>query len=545
MNRELLNRIDEVGVFGALLGLLYCVCIFRAISKLRLLGKYTKRMHFDISKFFVWSVTLCSTLRAGSFFLIAVLKMLDAIDTSEDDDSEYEYSSSTFMDFSNTKLLYHRALILTLIFPDVMVISAYALIVLLDAETFISCREHLHLLAKFRQKWFKAFLFVIPLFFVIQLVLFLLFVSNWSLLNSLQFILNFIAASSFLVPILWIILFLYLNYKFAGFPFKSNLSKMSATQSTRVTMLWSVCRLLFGVMKIGEAAANWYSYIPENARSICLVATYVITEILPFSVSLSSSYLQYVTSVNVEESMTRASMRRVPTPINIHAPLLNNQEAKNDDDNDDIEQTPLHKVKTSQLITPFTTKNMTPKTSLRWIDSEIQTPKPSKNRTTTFQTTRVVKPSEIQDLELVRSFGSYHFRAVYKGKLRGKRINVTIAQLPPTQMTLQKGLMDEVVRLANSMNRHDELLSLRAVGFSPLSLSLSLSLLLTRSSIHLRLSESRYLMYPVVFGLFEMYTIQKIGSQVAYTAYLPRKSRGDVEFESRCLLRNRYSHWRT
>ena len=135
MNRELLNRIDEVGVFGALLGLLYCVCIFRAISKLRLLGKYTKRMHFDISKFFVWSVTLCSTLRAGSFFLIAVLKMLDAIDTSEDDDSEYEYSSSTFMDFSNTKLLYHRALILTLIFPDVMVISAYALIVLLDAET--------------------------------------------------------------------------------------------------------------------------------------------------------------------------------------------------------------------------------------------------------------------------------------------------------------------------------------------------------------------------------------------------------------------------
>ena len=65
--------------------------------------------------------------------------MLDVLDTSSDN-SEYEYSSSKFMDFSNTKFLYHRALVLTLIFPDVMVVSTYALKVLLDAETFICCR---------------------------------------------------------------------------------------------------------------------------------------------------------------------------------------------------------------------------------------------------------------------------------------------------------------------------------------------------------------------------------------------------------------------
>ena len=120
---------------------------------------------------------------------------------------------------------------------------------------------------------------------------------------------------------------------------------------------------------------------------------------------------------------------------------------------------------------------MTPTTSLQWIDAAIQTPKPkNKNSTsssssmiTTLQERerKVVKASEIQNLELLRSFGSYHFRAVYRGELHGKKINVTIAQLPPAQMTLQKGLTDEIVRLATLMNRHKELLPLRAVSHVP------------------------------------------------------------------------------
>ena len=44
---------------------------------------------------------------------------------------------------------------------------------------------------------------------------------------------------------------------------------------------------------------------------------------------------------------------------------------------------------------------------------------------------------------------------------------MTIAQLPPAQMTLQKGLTDEIVRLATLMNRHKELLPLRAVSHVP------------------------------------------------------------------------------
>ena len=476
LNVELLNRIDELGVFGALLGLLYCVCIFYAISKLRLLGRFTRRINFDISKFFVWSVTLCSALRAGSFFLIAVLKMLDVLDTSNDD-SEYEYTSSKFMDFSDTKFLYHRALVLTLIFPDVMVVSTYALIVLLDAETFISCREHLHLLAKFRQKWFKGFLCIIPLFFVVQLALFLLFVSNWNTLNSLDWILNFIATANFAVPVMWIALFLYLSCKFAGFPFKSNLARVNAKQSTNVTMLWTICRLLFGVIKVGEAVANWYNYIPEKARAICLVVTYIITEILPFLISLSSTYLQYVTSANVEESMTRESMRRCLPPSiensvsQIDTPLLRKTTTT-------AQETPLPPVMTTKALTPFNTKNMTPTTSMQWIDTAIQTPKKgnieTKMNSTSMitkafeqRTARVVKPSEIQNLELVQSFGSYHFRAVYRGELRGEKINVTIAQLPPAQMTLQKGLTSEIVRLATLMNRHKELLPVRAVSHVP------------------------------------------------------------------------------
>ena len=238
----------------------------------------------------------------------------------------------------------------------------------------------------------------------------------------------------------------------------------------------------YGVIKVGEAVGNWYNYIPDKARAICLVVTYIITEILPFLISLSSTYLQYVTSANVEESMTRASMRRVPASIEnnaseISTPLIR----KNSQDEETKNSTP--KVITTKALTPFNTqnmtpyntKNMTPTTSLQWIDAAIQTPK-NKNSTsssssmiTTLQPekAKVVNASEIQNLELLRSFGSYHFRAVYRGELHGKKINVTIAQLPPAQMTLQKGLTDEIVRLATLMNRHKELLPLRAVSHVP------------------------------------------------------------------------------
>ena len=40
--------------------------------------------------------------------------------------------------------------VLTWSFPDVMVVSTYAVLVLVYAETFVRCREHTHLLAVFR-----------------------------------------------------------------------------------------------------------------------------------------------------------------------------------------------------------------------------------------------------------------------------------------------------------------------------------------------------------------------------------------------------------
>jgi hypothetical protein len=180
-------------------------------------------------------------------------------------------------------------------------------------------------------------------------------------------------------------------------------------------------------------------------------------------------------------------MRRVPPSIQnnaseISTPLIR----KNSQDEEEETKRSTPKVITTKALTPFNTKNMTPfnaknmtpTTSLQWIDAAIQTPK-NKNSTssssssssmiTTLQPekAKVVNASEIQNLELLRSFGSYHFRAVYRGELHGKKINVTIAQLPPAQMTLQKGLTDEIVRLATLMNRHKELLPLRAVSHVP------------------------------------------------------------------------------
>ena len=134
-----------------------------------------------------------------------VLKMLDVLDTR---DNSYECRPQNLWIFPTRNFCIKVCSYVNLSGRDGC--STYFWKCYCDAETFICCREHLHLLAKFRQK-VQVILFIIPLFFVVQLALFLLFVSNWNTLNSLDWILNFIATANFVVPVMWIALFLYLS----------------------------------------------------------------------------------------------------------------------------------------------------------------------------------------------------------------------------------------------------------------------------------------------------------------------------------------------
>lgn len=417
-----------------------------------------------MTKFFVFTILLCTLMRAGSFFLIAVLKLTgNLIDPRDDDQSGEEYETS-FMDFSNTKALYSHALVLTLIFPDVMVVSVFAVLVLIYSETFILCREHTHTLARFRRRWFKGYLVLIPTIFSFQIVLFLLFISNASI-DSLEWVYYFIASANFVVPILWMCLGLYLSCKFAGFPFKSELSKTKASQSSKTMILWSIGRLLFGFMKIGETNWHWYDGLPDNARAILLVLVYIASEIVPFLWSISSSYLEYITQVTVEEHLfVRNSVRRVPRPpsldVRVAVPPLSPRQTN-------CEPLIRHWSEDNAV------KKMTPITSMFISDDLLRTPKG--NRTVavesgddgTIKSADHVDSSDVHDLEVAESCGSSLSCAVYRGTLNDRDVQLTIVHLPPTKMKIQSDLLSNVIKLSRSYNSRRLFLPLVAVSSMP------------------------------------------------------------------------------
>eukprot|EP00603_Paraphysomonas_imperforata_P007325 CAMPEP_0114414202 /NCGR_PEP_ID=MMETSP0103-20121206/1262_1 /TAXON_ID=37642 ORGANISM="Paraphysomonas imperforata, Strain PA2" /NCGR_SAMPLE_ID=MMETSP0103 /ASSEMBLY_ACC=CAM_ASM_000201 /LENGTH=344 /DNA_ID=CAMNT_0001582327 /DNA_START=224 /DNA_END=1255 /DNA_ORIENTATION=+ len=187
------------------------------------------------------------------------------------------------------------AMLVLIDFPNYVIISAYMLVAVVWAEAFLQSRRHWMSNYDYRQKWLMGYLIFNTCLYSVQLCLYsLIFLPNinLSLLSSLLY--GAMTVINILLPSTWFALYVYLSIKFAGFP-PSSLSAMNRLRAlTKLGVVWTVSRLIWGAISLTEVTDNW---LFDNGTSIVLLSVellvvFLLVEVVPIWLSLKPEYLQ-------------------------------------------------------------------------------------------------------------------------------------------------------------------------------------------------------------------------------------------------------------
>jgi hypothetical protein len=103
-----------------------------------------------------------------------------------------------------------------------------------------------------------------------------------------------LAAFNLVLPILWLILYLYLAIVFSGFPFSTASDKLRLRILSQLGLVWTLARLGWGLIALTSVLRGW---LVEASRSrlfysLVLVSIFLFVEIIPVLFSLQESVLQ-------------------------------------------------------------------------------------------------------------------------------------------------------------------------------------------------------------------------------------------------------------
>lgn len=252
---------------------------------------------WDTTTFFVGSILFACLVRC---FAMASLVALSILKVSLADQGGGGVTSNTPV--SRDASFYSKALEVLFNIGDFVTVSTYLSLVVVWVETFQHSRRHHYSETASRRNWMVAFLVFNATLYAGQICLYLLYFF-WS---SSEYFLNVIyitlASINLAVPFMLFVCWIWLNCAFSGFPFKSVADRDKWAKMSRMTMVWSLCRALFGgvaVASVGtevlttanvEATGSGASQTPLG-YSMALVTVFLLSEVAPFLLALSSDLL--------------------------------------------------------------------------------------------------------------------------------------------------------------------------------------------------------------------------------------------------------------
>ena len=277
---------------SALLYLLMQVYVQR---KLRLL--HSMRRDLDTKKLLLMSLWVACFVRVMTFVGLGALSIANVNvnyamkdgGSSSEGKSEDDDTLSSYQDF------YDKSVNVLFDLPDYIIVSTYVLLTMVWAECFLHSRFHTLDSANFRRMWLIGYMVFNALIYGGQLFMYtILFVTPGSSqqLRNLMFLI--VTCINFLVVFTFFLLFLYMNFKFSGFPFKSPSARKSFGKIGTVIFYWSCARLIW-------AAADLFAYVNEvsfvsadydqSVWSLVLISLFIACELGPMFVTLDYSLL--------------------------------------------------------------------------------------------------------------------------------------------------------------------------------------------------------------------------------------------------------------
>ena len=86
-----------------------------------------------------------------------------------------------------------------------------------------------------------------------------------------EFIYITLAIFSLGIPILWLCCYMYLSFLFSGFPYLSREAKSRLNQLSAIGSVWTLMRLLWGVVALTSVMKGWFQEISRVTEYYTLV----------------------------------------------------------------------------------------------------------------------------------------------------------------------------------------------------------------------------------------------------------------------------------
>jgi len=250
--------------------------------------------NFDLKKLLVLSLGTAACLRMLSFLGVIAMDMgnvnahysLAPIHSSNADKHPIDINQS----------FYNSAMAVLFDLPNTIVVSTYALLILVWSECSLLSRFHTESQVRWRKKWLLWYtLFNCGLYTSQLLLYFLLFIGPRSkevvvlrdITNVAMAVLNLISVSLVLA------LYFYLNTKLSGYPYRSRKSKQSLKKIATVMWCWTCTRIIWGISFLVIYVQDIDLLRPKAAgRSpLALFVLLVLCEVAPMIGLLDYSFM--------------------------------------------------------------------------------------------------------------------------------------------------------------------------------------------------------------------------------------------------------------
>ena len=190
--------------------------------------------------------------------------------------------------------LFAKGVVVLLCVPDFIVVSSYALLIVVWFENFLDARRHW--LDRNQYRWhFRVAYFGLNVVLVGAMVLLyaLIFFSG---IDGVRYTYVALAGVSIAAPVAHCALYVTLSLQFAPFPLRGGDDESRAHRS-RVVVAWACGRALWGLVvvtacsQIGTAAALRKD---PQLGGVALAALFLFSEVRPFALALDSGFLGLV-----------------------------------------------------------------------------------------------------------------------------------------------------------------------------------------------------------------------------------------------------------
>ena len=258
---------------------------------------------FDIKKLLVLSAGTVCFLRIMSFVGVIAMDVANVRAHYTLNPASRSTSASSTKDASEpierNQSFYDSSMTVLFDLPNAIVISTYVLLTLVWAECSLLSRFHTRSSVIWRKRWLLWYMIFNSLVYSTQIVLYILIFGAGGEEESygVAIVRNVVnvamAGINFAAVFLVLLLYLYLNVSFSGFPFRSQSSKEGLRRITNVVTYWSVSRILWGLATLTlyihdvdllRPSSGWWS-------PILLLLLLIACEISPIIVLMDYSFM--------------------------------------------------------------------------------------------------------------------------------------------------------------------------------------------------------------------------------------------------------------